>query len=83
MSRPQRPCSICGRVDVLKRTWCATHYQRWRVHGDPHTVLAPGRKPKPPGLLAQCGDCGAVVGLVTTGAGVWWALAAHRCEVAS
>lgn len=83
MSRPKRPCSICGRVDVLKRTWCSTHYQRWRVHGDPLIRLAPGRKTPLPGLLARCGDCGAVVGLVATGAGVCGALAAHRCEAAS
>ena len=62
---------------------CSTHYQRQRVHGDPLIRLAPGRKPKPPGLLAQCGDCGATVGLVATPAGVWGALAAHTCEVAS
>ena len=42
----------------------------------------PGRKPPLPGLLAQCGDCGAVVGLVATRAGVWGALAAHTCEAA-
>ena len=81
MSRPKNPCSICGRMDVLKRGWCSTHYQRWKKHGDPYVVGTPGRKVAP-GLLAQCGDCGAVVGLVATPAGVWGALAAHRCEVA-
>ena len=83
MSRPQNPCSICGRLDVLRKGMCSQHYQRWRVHGDPTVRLAPGRKPKPPSLVARCGDCGAVVGLVATPAGVWGALAAHRCEVAS
>lgn len=83
MSRPKNPCSICGRMDVLKRGWCSTHYQRWCVHGDPTVVGTPGRKPKPPSLVARCGDCGVTVGLVATPAGVWGALAAHRCEVAS
>ena len=82
MKRPRKPCSVCGRTDVLRRTFCPTHYKRWRVHGDPTIVGTPGRKPPLPGLLAQCGDCGAVVGLVATRAGVWGALAAHRCEAA-
>ena len=31
-----RICSIpdCGKPRV-KRGWCATHYSRWRIHGDP------------------------------------------------
>lgn len=42
--------AICSMPDcpkkVLARTWCATHYQRWKRHGDPtfvmKTSLAPG-----------------------------------------
>ena len=80
--RPKKPCSVCGRVDVLRKSMCSRCYQRVRLHGDPTVVGTPGRKVAP-GLLARCGDCGAVVGLVATPAGVWGALAAHRCEVAS
>ncbi len=83
MTRPKKPCSVCGRPDVLRKGMCSTHYQRQRVHGDPTVVGTPGRKTPLPGLLAQCGDCGTTVGLVATPAGVWSALAAHRCEVAS
>ncbi len=83
MTRPKKPCSVCGRPDVLRKGMCSKHYQRWRLHGDPAVVGTPGRKLPPPSLTAACGDCGAVVGLVATPAGVWGALAAHRCEVAS
>jgi hypothetical protein len=32
-------CSIDGCTKPAKtRTWCALHYRRWRVHGDPLTV---------------------------------------------
>ena len=83
MTRPKRPCRVCGRTDVLRKGMCSRCYQRWRRHGDPTVVGTPGRKTPLPGLLAQCGDCGTTVGLVATRAGVWGALAAHRCEVAS
>ena len=76
MTRTKKPCSVCGRPDVLRRGMCSTHYQRQRVHGDPAIVGTPGRKTPLPGLLAQCGDCGTTVGLVATRAGVWGALAA-------
>jgi len=35
---------------VAARGWCALHWRRWRVHGDPLTVLprSGGRRPKPP-----------------------------------
>lgn len=36
----ERVCSIEGcESAVLARTWCSKHYQRWRHHGDPLTVL--------------------------------------------
>ena len=37
-----RRCSIedCDRP-VKAREWCAAHYKRWRVHGDPHTIHIP------------------------------------------
>ena len=82
MTRPKRPCRVCGRPDRLSKGMCPKHYQRWLRHGDPTIVGTPGRKPPLPGLLAQCGDCGTVVGLVATPAGVWGALAAHTCEAA-
>jgi hypothetical protein len=35
--------------DVLARGWCSKHYDRWRRHGDPLTVLPPncGRQGRP------------------------------------
>jgi len=50
-------CSVsgCGRP-AWARTWCKTHYSRWRNHGDPNTTLvrrlprcceAPGCSEKP------------------------------------
>ena len=27
-------CKICGKP-VRARKWCATHYEKWRTHGDP------------------------------------------------
>lgn len=36
----RRPCSIDGCEKPMKtRGWCGTHYERWRLHGDP--VWAP------------------------------------------
>lgn len=35
-----RACSIAGCSRPTEaRGWCRTHYMRWRVHGDPLTVL--------------------------------------------
>lgn len=36
MAKPHRICAVdgCGK-NVEKRDWCGTHYQRWRLHGDP------------------------------------------------
>ena len=84
MTRPKKPCTVpgCGTVARLCKGMCPKHYKRQLRHGDPTVVGTPGRKAPPPGLLAQCGDCGATVGLVATRAGVWGALAAHTCEAA-
>lgn len=50
MTTAQKLCTIDGCERPLRaRGWCATHHQRWRVHGDPHqepqrlppTCLAP------------------------------------------
>lgn len=34
-------CSFpeCGRTGKMTRSWCATHYARWRKHGDPSVNL--------------------------------------------
>lgn len=31
----RRACSICGDRPAVARGWCTTHYERWRVKGDP------------------------------------------------
>ena len=37
---PARVCSVEGcSTRALARGWCSKHYQRFRVHGDPHTSL--------------------------------------------
>ena len=34
-----KTCSIEGCENELRaRTWCATHWARWRKHGDPHAI---------------------------------------------
>lgn len=36
MAMSKRTCSIEGCEKAFKaRTWCAMHYRRWRIHGDP------------------------------------------------
>lgn len=39
----QGMCSVegCGRVEKLRRTWCALHYTRWKRHGDPLVTKNP------------------------------------------
>lgn len=38
-------CKVDGcEKSVKARGWCAMHYWRWQVHGDPHVVLT-GKKP--------------------------------------
>jgi len=41
---PKRTCSIdgCGRI-VTARGWCRRHYERWRSHGDPITLVTAPR----------------------------------------
>lgn len=41
-------CSIegCGRVDMLRRTWCGMHYLRWYRYGDP--LIVPARTVRMP-----------------------------------
>lgn len=52
-ARDGRVCEIRGcSGDVWARDWCATHYQRWRSHGDPSTVLRCGR-PKGSGSYSK------------------------------
>jgi hypothetical protein len=47
LSKPRPRCSVDGcERDVLSRSWCVKHYNRWREHGDP--VILPPRKPPPP-----------------------------------
>jgi len=42
----QSPCSIDGCQMVARaRSWCTTHYSRWRHHGNPHTVLPYSKPP--------------------------------------
>lgn len=36
-------CTVCGKHGTITRGYCATHYARWRRHGDPNTVLPRGR----------------------------------------
>lgn len=42
-----KKCSIdgCEKTYKITRGWCNTHYERWRRHGSPHTVLP---APTPP-----------------------------------
>lgn len=47
-----KDCSIIGCERPAKsRSWCATHYMRWRIHGDP---LEPSHKT---GRKASCFSC--------------------------
>lgn len=40
---PEGTCSIEGCEKPAKaRGWCAMHYRRWQVHGDPAASLRPG-----------------------------------------
>lgn len=32
-------CSICGKVEQLRRGWCVKHYRRFKTHGDPTKLL--------------------------------------------
>ena len=47
LERQQRRGMICVLPDCMearysgKYGWCKRHYDRWRRHGDPHTVLLP------------------------------------------
>lgn len=42
-------CSIEGcEAPAFCRRWCPTHYQRWKKHGDPLRIGAPGRPRVPP-----------------------------------
>lgn len=36
-------CTICGGPH-LARGWCAKHYQRWKIHGDPNYEPPPARR---------------------------------------
>lgn len=41
----ERSCTIDGCTRKLRaRGWCATHHQRWRMHGDPNVVIVRTRK---------------------------------------
>lgn len=57
----QRTCDVpeCQKP-VARRTWCTTHYQRWRVHGDPEKTAVRKR-----GIcdFAECGRSSATRGL--------------------
>ena len=85
MTRPKKPCSVCGRPDVLRKGMCSRCYQRWRVHGDPLVTGTPGRKPKPQAdtLTVVCPVCWRTVALVSTTRAVWAALDDHQCRAAS
>lgn len=58
-----RLCSVHGcKTLAAKRGWCGTHYQRWRLHGDPTYSAQRGPVPSPPvdRVLARVvhdGDC--------------------------
>lgn len=42
-------CSYDGCVKPARcRSWCTTHYARWRKHGDPSVVLPPVAPPRSP-----------------------------------
>lgn len=51
-------CSIddCHPVAIV-RGWCHKHYERWRKHGNPHTVLKrKGLKPRLPSEIKEMMD---------------------------
>lgn len=51
-------CSYPGCVNLLRaRGWCATHWKRWRTHGDPSIVLPthPTDRPSKPKKRAPVG----------------------------
>lgn len=85
---PSPACRSCA-VDGCDRpphgsTWCGMHYQRWRKHGDPLTVLRlPG--PPPPNPFAghhACPSCGSAAWTLPTsypGLGPWRCV---RCSAA-
>lgn len=46
-------CSVAGCAKrVVARGWCDMHYRRWRVTGDPLTLVGRGRRPAPTDMLA-------------------------------
>ena len=51
-----RPCAIegCGK-QIRARNWCAMHYQRWWVHGDPLKASKPGMRSR--GRKCSIEDC--------------------------
>jgi len=67
---PLRRCCVDGcNKEYYARGYCATHYARYRKHGDPNIVLprnnGGGRRPKPPTkcLVEGCDRLGKTLGL--------------------
>lgn len=55
------PCSITGcNNEVRSRGWCATHYMRWKNHGDPNAIVVRRYKTPEEAFAARTewrGDC--------------------------
>lgn len=60
----RRTCTIDGCTRPVKcRGLCPTHYQRFRVHGDPTVVLRAGvRKTSDPADCVRCADVAVLAG---------------------
>lgn len=54
MSLSRKPCSVsgCDRPHHA-RTWCLSHYMRWRNHGDPLAAVPIMRHPRLADLVAS------------------------------
>lgn len=70
-----RICSIdgCGKR-AEKRTWCAMHYRRWRLHGDTGTVKPPAGGRKKRLIVPACSIDGCGRGVVAKG----WCMMHYR-----
>lgn len=52
---PKPTCSVDGcERKLVARGWCATHYMRWRKHGDPHANFGPKREVRGVCIVDDC-----------------------------